>query len=111
MKLIQKTKKSQKTEEKKRGFSQLENGTQPPVSFRMGRSNILRKTLTNQRWKGAARKVKVRLFCLLEFLILNSYSYEPSHKFCTFFTCVENPPFLYFFLNQNFSIFLFFLKF
>uniref|UniRef100_A0A336KMZ9 CSON012824 protein n=1 Tax=Culicoides sonorensis TaxID=179676 RepID=A0A336KMZ9_CULSO len=47
-----------KSEEKKRGFSQLENGTTPPVSFRMGRNNILRKTLTGQRWKGAARKVK-----------------------------------------------------
>lgn len=53
--------KSTKIEEKKHGFSQLENGTQPPVSFRMHRSNILQKTITGQRWRGAARRVKVGL--------------------------------------------------
>uniref|UniRef100_A0A6E8VXG9 Piezo-type mechanosensitive ion channel component n=1 Tax=Anopheles coluzzii TaxID=1518534 RepID=A0A6E8VXG9_ANOCL len=40
--------------------SQLENGIrlQNQISFRMQRKNILRKTLTSDRWRGAARKVK-----------------------------------------------------
>jgi hypothetical protein len=56
-------------EEKKTGgpFSQLENGVQKmqrQVSFRIQRKNILRKTLTSDRWIGAARKVKVRAMWL-----------------------------------------------
>nr|XP_049464669.1 piezo-type mechanosensitive ion channel component isoform X3 [Anopheles coluzzii] len=41
--------------------SQLENGIrlQNQISFRMQRKNILRKTLTSDRWRGAARKVKL----------------------------------------------------
>ncbi|XP_035777469.1 piezo-type mechanosensitive ion channel component-like isoform X4 [Anopheles albimanus] len=41
--------------------SQLENGIrlQNQISFRMHRKNILRKTLTSDRWRGAARKVKL----------------------------------------------------
>ncbi|CAO1375472.1 unnamed protein product [Diamesa hyperborea] len=45
------------------GFSQLESGAaskvQRQVSFRMQRKNILRKTLTSDKWRGAARKVKL----------------------------------------------------
>ena len=42
-------------------LSQLENGNvSREISFRMHRKNILRKTLTSDRWRGAARKVKVR---------------------------------------------------
>jgi hypothetical protein len=32
------------------------------VSFRMHRKNLLRKTLSSSRWRGAAMKVKVRKF-------------------------------------------------
>ncbi|XP_065092000.1 piezo-type mechanosensitive ion channel component isoform X10 [Ochlerotatus camptorhynchus] len=41
-------------------FYQLESGVrlQRQISFRMHRKNILRKTLTSDRWRGAARKVK-----------------------------------------------------
>uniref|UniRef100_A0A182TXA9 Piezo-type mechanosensitive ion channel component n=1 Tax=Anopheles melas TaxID=34690 RepID=A0A182TXA9_9DIPT len=40
--------------------TRLENGIrlQNQISFRMQRKNILRKTLTSDRWRGAARKVK-----------------------------------------------------
>ena len=52
------------------GFSQLESGAaskvQRQVSFRMQRKNILRKTLTSDKWRGAARKVKVRRFGVLK---------------------------------------------
>ncbi|XP_058821886.1 piezo-type mechanosensitive ion channel component-like isoform X2 [Topomyia yanbarensis] len=39
-------------------FYQLESGVrlQRQISFRMNRKNILRKTLTSDRWRGAARK-------------------------------------------------------
>ncbi|KXJ69042.1 hypothetical protein RP20_CCG000423 [Aedes albopictus] len=42
-------------------FYQLESGVrlQRQISFRMQRKNILRKTLTSDRWRGAARKVKL----------------------------------------------------
>ncbi|XP_065092019.1 piezo-type mechanosensitive ion channel component isoform X12 [Ochlerotatus camptorhynchus] len=42
-------------------FYQLESGVrlQRQISFRMHRKNILRKTLTSDRWRGAARKVKL----------------------------------------------------
>ncbi|KAL9707746.1 hypothetical protein quinque_011264 [Culex quinquefasciatus] len=41
-------------------FYQLESGVRlhRQISFRMNRKNILRKTLTSDRWRGAARKVK-----------------------------------------------------
>ncbi|XP_053676328.1 piezo-type mechanosensitive ion channel component [Anopheles nili] len=49
--------------EKKRSdlSSQLENGIrmQNQISFRMQRRNMLRKTLTSDRWRGAALKVKL----------------------------------------------------
>ncbi|XP_052564954.1 piezo-type mechanosensitive ion channel component isoform X14 [Culex pipiens pallens] len=42
-------------------FYQLESGVRlhRQISFRMNRKNILRKTLTSDRWRGAARKVKL----------------------------------------------------
>jgi hypothetical protein len=50
------------------------------VSFRMHRKNLLRKTLSSSRWRGAAMKVKVSLrkkkFISLSYLIFN---------FCVFF--------------------------
>lgn len=59
-------------------FSQLESGTkanvQRQVSFRMGRKNILRKTfVTSDKWKGAARRVKIRTQVRLD---------SPNFQFC-----------------------------
>ena len=65
-------------------FSQLESGvnkTQRQVSFRMQRKSILRKTfVTSDKWKGAARRVKIRTqvrwfienngLCLINYLII-----------------------------------------
>ncbi|KFB42311.1 AGAP009276-PA-like protein [Anopheles sinensis] len=65
--------------------SQLENGIrlQNQISFRMQRKNILRKTLTSDRWRGAARKVKVRdtLFMSLFLHIGWTISHNDFHDF------------------------------
>ncbi|XP_058124616.1 piezo-type mechanosensitive ion channel component isoform X1 [Anopheles coustani] len=60
--LLLRTRTDAEKEKKRQDLSsQLENGIrlQNQISFRMQRKNILRKTLTSDRWRGAARKVKL----------------------------------------------------
>ncbi|XP_052864339.1 piezo-type mechanosensitive ion channel component [Anopheles cruzii] len=60
--LLLRTRSDTEKEKKRQDLSsQLENGIrlQNQISFRMHRKNILRKTLTSDRWRGAARKVKL----------------------------------------------------